>query len=136
MTQVVDKIPAGVALCAFCGKSPAKTKDHVPPKGIFPKPRPKLITVPACLRCNASSSKIEEAFRVYLSLRIGVNDETTSNLWNNEVMRTLRHNPRLRNRIIKSMRPISVRSPAGIILAERTGGIGRLKRMILLSKRQ
>jgi len=122
MTKVVGKIPAVVVLCAFCGKSPAKTKDHIPPRGIFPRPRPGLITVPACLRCNSGTSKIEEAFRVYLSLRVGVNNDSTSKLWNNEAMRTLRHNPRLRNRIIKSMRPISVRSHAGVILAERTGG--------------
>src|SRR4029077_2518962 len=53
---------------------------------------------------------------------IGINNEATSNLWNNEVMRTLRHNPRLRNRIIKSIRPISVRSSGGIILAARAVG--------------
>jgi hypothetical protein len=123
MTEVVDKRPAIAPLCVFCGKLPAKTKDHIPPKGIFPKPRPELITVPACLRCNRGTSRIEETFRVYLSLRVGVNNDATSNLWNNEAMRTLRHNPRLRNRIIRSTRPISVRSPAGIILADRIGGL-------------
>lgn len=122
MTEGVRKRPAVVTLCVFCGKSPAKTRDHIPPKGIFPRPRPKLITVPACLRCNRGTSKIEEAFRVYLSLRVGLNNDATSNLWNNEAMRTLKHNPSLRNRIIRSTRPISVRSPAGIILAERIGG--------------
>lgn len=107
----------------FCGKSPAETKDHIPPKGIFPRPRPELITVPACLRCNRGTSRIEEAFRVYLSLRVGVNSDVTSNLWKNDAMRTLSHNPRFRNRIIKATRPISVRSPAGIILAEKIGGL-------------
>ena len=123
MTKVDDRNPREVTHCAFCGKSPAKTRDHIPPRGIFPRPRPDLITVPACLRCNRDISKIEEAFRVYLSLRIGVNNETTSNLWNNEAMRTLRHNPSLRKRIVRAMRPISVRSPAGIILAEKIGGL-------------
>ena len=123
MTKVDDRNLRDVTRCAFCGKSPAKTRDHIPPRGIFPRPRPDLITVPACLRCNRDTSKIEEAFRVYLSLRVGVNNDATSNLWNNEAMRTLRHNPSLRKRIVRAMRPISVRSPAGIILADRIGGL-------------
>ncbi len=122
MTSVAGKTRVPAALCAFCGKLPAKTRDHIPPKGIFPRPRPQLITVPACARCNRRTSKIEEAFRVYLSLRVGINNDATAKLWKDEAMRTLRHNPRLRNRILRSTRTISVRSPAGIILGERQGG--------------
>jgi hypothetical protein len=122
MSKLLSNIPSVLPVCVFCGKSPAKTRDHIPPKGIFARPRPAMITVPACLRCNRSISKIEEAFRVYLSLRVGINNDSTSKLWNDEVMRTLKHNPRLRNRIIRSMGPLGVRSPAGIILTEGIGG--------------
>jgi len=49
--------------CAYCGINIADTKDHVPPKCIFPKPRPhNLITVPSCKDCNAGASKDEEYF--------------------------------------------------------------------------
>ena len=123
MVTVADKPRLQISVCVFCGKSPAKTRDHIPPKGIFPRPRPQLITVPACARCNRGTSRIEEAFRVYLSLRVGINNDATAKLWNDEAMRTLRHNPRLRNIILRSTRTISVRSPAGIILGERQGGL-------------
>jgi hypothetical protein len=122
LTKLSAKTPRSAIRCAFCGTSPTGTKDHIPPRGIFPKNRPQLITVPACLRCNQGTSKIEEAFRVYLSLRVGVNNEVTARLWKNEAMRTLRRNPRLRNRILRSTKRFTFETPAGIFLKERTGG--------------
>lgn len=56
--------------CAYCGVIGIVTKDHVPPKGIFPKPRPvNLITVPACPKCHAQTSKDDEYFRNTLNIR-------------------------------------------------------------------
>jgi hypothetical protein len=48
------------------------TMDHVPPKALFPPPRPKLITVPACEICNGSASDAEEKFKVYISAKSGI----------------------------------------------------------------
>lgn len=43
--------------CAYCGKAPAGTLDHVPPKCFFASPLPKdLITVPGCKECNVRFS--------------------------------------------------------------------------------
>lgn len=44
--------------CAFCGgKFKGKTKDHVPPRGLFGNnPSGNLITVPACVKCNNDTS--------------------------------------------------------------------------------
>lgn len=50
--------------CAYCGASAPTTRDHIPPKALFPKPRPRLITVPACHSCNQSFSKDDEYFRI------------------------------------------------------------------------
>lgn len=53
--------------CTYCGAAEALTNDHVPPKNLFPSPRPSnLITVPACARCNAGASKDDEYFRSIL----------------------------------------------------------------------
>lgn len=42
-----------IQLCCYCGVRKATTKDHIPPKSIFNKPRPcDLITVPYCFECN------------------------------------------------------------------------------------
>ena len=50
-------------ICAFCGKQ-AVTDDHVPPKCLFPKPRPtNLITVRACKACNEGAKLDDEYFR-------------------------------------------------------------------------
>lgn len=50
-------------ICFLCGK-PATTDDHLPPKCIFPKPRPSnLITVRACEDCNGGSKLDDEYFR-------------------------------------------------------------------------
>jgi len=51
-------------LCIYCGKNPASTKDHVPPKSFFPRPRPaNLITVPSCGDCNNMFGKDDERVR-------------------------------------------------------------------------
>ena len=39
--------------CIYCGSAKNPTKDHIPPKNLFAKPRPNnLITVPSCKSCN------------------------------------------------------------------------------------
>jgi len=50
--------------CIFCNSEIDITDDHIPPKNLFPKPRPSdLITVPCCGECNGSFSKDDEYFR-------------------------------------------------------------------------
>ncbi len=57
-------------ICAYCGSSDRLTDDHIPPKNLFPKPRPaNLITVSACGNCHSNTSKDNEYFRVKLCLR-------------------------------------------------------------------
>ena len=61
--------------CYICGKGGADSKDHIPPKGIFPKDlrgklRGNLITVPAHSECN-NSFKLDDAnFGISLSLKV------------------------------------------------------------------
>ena len=53
--------------CVFCGRRGKLSKDHVPPKCLFPKgSRSGLITVPACPQCNLSSSGDDEYLRLVL----------------------------------------------------------------------
>jgi hypothetical protein len=107
-------------LCAICGAADATTKDHLPPKNIFPKPRPNdLIKVPTCFRCNNVGSKYDEEFRVFPSLRLGTENETTRKLWKDGALRTLKHNNRLTNKLISNLREVDVRTSAGIFLGTR-----------------
>jgi hypothetical protein len=56
-------------ICTYCTQA-ANTKDHIPPKCMFPRPRPStLITVPCCTDCNSSFSIDDEHFRDVLTFR-------------------------------------------------------------------
>lgn len=102
-------------LCAICGVRPAITKDHIPPKGIFPSPRPSnLITVPACKPCNHGDSELDERFRVDLSHHVGLDDSLTENLWN-DTLRTLEKNRKLKNKILSGIEETYFTTPQGII---------------------
>lgn len=106
-------------LCAICGTNEATTADHLPPKGIFPHPRPSnLITVPSCAGCNNNSSALDEAFRLYLALHVGdLDDELTSNYFH-EALRTYRHNGRLQREVLGSAEPVEITSETGIYLGQ------------------
>jgi hypothetical protein len=62
-------------VCVYCGSTEDLTDDHVPPKTLFPKPRPSnLITVRSCRECNEGASKDDEYFRLMLSMRHDTGD--------------------------------------------------------------
>lgn len=57
--------------CPFCGKWGVITADHIPPKSLFPNPRPdNMIIVPACKECNTGSSNDDEIFRTAMAVDI------------------------------------------------------------------
>ncbi len=80
--------------CAYCGVREGTTADHIPPKVCFPKPRPQLITVPACEECNNCFSKEDEEFAAFLSLRVGIDAPITAQL-HEKNRRIIAHNQRL-----------------------------------------
>src|SRR5262249_21289051 len=54
-----------LALCPYCGLRPGKTKDHVIPQSLFPKPLPNginLPTVKACAECNNVRKSGDDTF--------------------------------------------------------------------------
>jgi hypothetical protein len=54
----------GKRLCYLCGKAGADTRDHIPPRDLFPEePTGQLITVPAHYNCNHCFHKEDELFR-------------------------------------------------------------------------
>jgi hypothetical protein len=97
--------------CVFCGGI-ATTRDHVPPKNLFIPPRPRLITVPACETCNASTSALEDEFRVFVSAKIGPNTPEWIEFWEKGARRAVHSNARLR-REFRSGMGLWARSPYG-----------------------
>ena len=101
-------------LCAICGLQTATTKDHVPPKGIFSKPRPSdLITVPACHNCNNHSSVLDERFLVNLGIHVSIAGGEGKRLFEKQVLPTLRHNTKLHNKIMEELQPVDLVAPDG-----------------------
>ncbi len=48
-------------ICTYCGTTGSLTRDHLPARSLFKKPRPSsLITVPSCLPCNAFLRGVRE----------------------------------------------------------------------------
>jgi hypothetical protein len=76
--------------CYLCGveleKNVNRTRDHVPPEGLFPLPLPSdLITVPACRKCNNSKCVDEEFFRLIATTGERPIAEAV-NVWNTRVV--------------------------------------------------
>ena len=107
--------------CIYCGAIGCVTGDHVPPKNLFPPPRPNnLIVVPSCLPCNQSASLDDEYFRLTLSLRDDTRDHPAVGLLLPSVRRSLA-NPRKAKFTRAFRRGITradIETPAGIFLGQ------------------
>jgi len=90
--------------CYLCGASNPATKDHLPPKGFFPDPKPaNLITIPCCNSCNHSFSADDEAFRVFLSSAECLSPAGKWVQENKSFKGTLARSPKFRQCIASSM---------------------------------
>ena len=122
--------------CLYCGSQEDLDNDHVPPKCIFPKPRPTgLVEVRACRKCNGGASKDDEHFRMMLCLSqdIGETPEAQKN-WA-PIFRSLKR-PQARGMmkaLLGSIRPVRAMSWGGVHLGTRMGfkvDLTRINRVI------
>lgn len=107
--------------CVYCG-DPATTEDHVPPKSLFPPDTEGLITVPACLNCNNTSSQDDEFFRNVLVNDDRVRDHPEAQDLNAAYERSLQRPQAqgLRAAMLRQRRRFPLISPAGIIHGQGT----------------
>lgn len=113
--------------CLYCDKNEATTKDHVPPKGLFPDPKPSdLLTVPACLECNQGYMQDDEYFQISMSAQAAYREPNATTIWREKVVPGLNRDPLivrpnrrpLRTKILKGMVRASITTPAGIKTGE------------------
>ena len=72
--------------CVICGNVGTITREHVPPKCLFVKPRPtNTITAPLCGPCNHSYHLDDEYFRVLISCSLNPTTQQWQ-LWNQKVV--------------------------------------------------
>lgn len=106
-------------ICVYCGLK-ATSKDHVPPKQMFPEPRPdNLETVPACTKCNNSSGKDEEYFlATFMFSEVGVSG-AGKKLWQERLHRRYKEDLGLRRKIVQNLSPKDIYTPYGIFIGKR-----------------
>lgn len=81
------------------------TREHVPPRCFFLKPRPSdLVVVPSCKKHNNDNSKDVEYMRNIIVMMEGVNHVARKMF--PTVHRSLKRRPRLLNRILNNAKPI------------------------------
>ena len=106
-----------IGTCCICGKPDVLvTDDHIPPKTIFPKPRPKnTITVAACERCNSGASDHDQSFSVFLSMMAATHHPQADLLFKTRTLTTLNSNKKLKRHILSTAEPVNLTSKSGII---------------------
>ena len=111
-------------ICVYCGRRRKLTKDHIPPKNLFPKPRPgNLITVPSCTECNNEADKDDEYFRMVVVMREDAGGHAEAQRAWRTVFRSLQRPEAvgLKMSLLRSMHPVSLRSPSGLYLGNKPG---------------
>jgi hypothetical protein len=108
--------------CIYCGSTNPETNDHIPPRGLFAKPRPAtLISVPCCFECNNNSSNDDEYFRNTMAFRKEAHDHPDVQGILPTIFRGL-SNPKktkFKNSFLNSIEEIEVKTKAGIYLGKK-----------------
>jgi hypothetical protein len=102
--------------CVYCGAI-ADTVDHVPPKSIFPKPRPSnLQTVPSCEKCNRGFQLNDDYFMQVLPSRQDVGDNPAALAVMDAAIRNLQRAEagRFRRSFLDRISEVEVVTKAGI----------------------
>ncbi len=107
--------------CVHCGILGPVTSDHIPPKGLFASPRPKLKKVPSCESCNVGASKDDEYFRAMLSFHDTAGDHPDARQIRDKVFRGLDRpeSAGLRHKIANATREVNVISSNGLFVGRR-----------------
>ncbi len=104
-------------LCIYCGKIKEITKDHVPPKGFFPEPRPSdLITVPSCVECNKDKEKDEDYFRATFMFSNAGISPAGKKLWDQKLNKMYKKNLGLRRKIAQDIKKVNLLTPSGLYI--------------------
>jgi hypothetical protein len=105
--------------CVYCGNKPGSTRDHVPPKSLFPKPRPvNMLTVPCCNDCQARFKKDEDVFMAWITIGPAVQSRASKPLWYKKVKRTFEKDRGVNEVIRRSCKLVDLQTPAGVYIGK------------------
>lgn len=111
------KVRAGE--CVYCGAVGPLTDDHVPPKGLWGKPRPTdLVTVPSCKACNSGGSKDDEYFKTMMIMKDKAGSHSEAAAIRDSVFRglALPEKRGFKHHVLQSMLRLPMHSAAGVYL--------------------
>ncbi len=120
------------ARCAYCVDGRGDTRDHVPPKALFPEPRPDdLVTVPCCESCRRTQSADDEYFRTMIAMREDAAAHPAAAAILKKVHRSLRRpeHRKLTAALLASTKDVAMRSLAGLYVGSGTMYAVDLKRL-------
>jgi hypothetical protein len=108
--------------CIYCGAQEKITREHVIPRGIFPKGHKikNPIIVSACHDCNNKYSSDEEFFRNFITMIGSDYSPHADHLLNTTVKRSIHRMPNIGRRMTSLMEEVRLFSPHGIYLGWRT----------------
>lgn len=120
MTVSDSTSPSSVRpFCIYCTSSVERvTKDHVPPKCLFPPNTQNLITVPACEPCNKSFNLDDEYFRLMMTAEAAYWDPRATQIWKERVIPNM--GPGLRMSVLRGMRLCDIRTEGGLYVGRAT----------------
>ncbi len=106
-------------VCIYCGSAEYLTSDHVPPKCLFPDPKPNnLITVPACQTCNTGYGPDDELFRLVMATAAYEN-QVAKEIWDVKVLHgSLKRSPGLKSEVLTRTIAVEQRSEVGLYLGK------------------
>ena len=116
-------VPGEAEICAYCGIRAATERDHVPPKTLFPTPRPSnLVTVPVCGPCHEPTSLDDEFFRNILVMEKKTEDHPVADQVLDDALRGIQRpkSAGLRASLLISLTEVERRSPTGLYLGRET----------------
>ena len=120
MPNLPKKFPRDI--CAYCGSSENLSSDHVPPKNLFPKPRPSnTISVPACPECHSGTSKDDEYFRLKICLRHDAGEHPSARAQWDPIIRSLRKKDAtgFRRQTLSDLRQVQLYTATGLYVSSR-----------------
>jgi hypothetical protein len=122
----------------YCGVEPGTTYDHVPPKNLFPEPRPSnLVTVPCCESCRRTQSLDDEYFKDMVVMRNDVAEHPVGQRILKSVHRALKR-PQghgFAAGLARSVRGVDIVTPAGLYIGRGATYNVNLKRLDAVVRR-
>ncbi|MFH1444503.1 MAG: hypothetical protein ABIG34_03880 [Candidatus Peregrinibacteria bacterium] len=108
--------------CAYCPNT-AENEDHIPPRSLYAKGTPDLVTVPSCEACRKKYSKDDELFKTLLVHDAGVGNPVSKTHFLGSVARAMKRFVGLGPKIAAQTVTFDVLTKSGLFTGEKVRAI-------------